>query len=118
MITIYTKKSSTPCRNAIMWLQENNIAYQERLVTKQFPLTEEELIRILSLSGDIYEIVSTKRKAYQDFNRDIEEMSLKSEVIPFVLDNIEVLFWPIAIQGNKIHTGFNKKSFRGFIPRR
>ena len=76
MVTLYTSPSCTSCRKARAWLEEHTIAYTERNIFSE-PLTIDEIKNILRMTEDgTEEIISTRSKAFQELNLDLDEVPL------------------------------------------
>lgn len=114
MITVYTYQNKTRHKLASKWLQENNIPYQERNVTEDNPLKREEILKMLTLVEDIDRLIRRRTKVWKSIEKDIEDMHVKSELIPFIQKNPEVLRFPIAIRGERylcITSGVNSLEY-------
>jgi len=117
MIIIYLSPSCTSCRKAHAWLEEYNIPFIERNITKD-PPTKTELKKILSLTAKgTEEIVSTRSKAFRRLNVNIEEMSLQ-ELYELIYDHPEILRKPIIIDQRRIQVGYNESEIRQFVPKK
>lgn len=116
MLTLYTSPSCTSCRKARAWLQEHEIAFQERNIFSE-PLNISELKVILRMTEDgTEEIISTRSKVFQKLNMDLDELPLQ-ELLELVKENPGLLRRPIMIDEKRLQVGFNEDEIRRFLPR-
>src|SRR4051794_16145989 len=117
MVTLYSTPSCTSCRKAKSWLEENQIAFTERNILSK-PLTNNEIKNILRLTEDgTDEIISTKSKAFQKLNVNIESLSLP-ELYKIISDYPGLLRKPLIVDEKRLQVGFNDDEIRRFLPRR
>ena len=117
MVIIYLSPSCTSCRKAHAWLEEYNIPFIERNISKD-PPTKTELRKILSLTvKGTEEIVSTRSKAFRRLNINIDELSLQ-ELYELIHAHPEILRKPILIDSKRIQVGYNESEIRQFVPKR
>ena len=117
MVTLYTSPSCTSCRKAKAWLEEHNIPYQERNIFSD-ALTIDEIKEILRMTEDgTDEIISTRSKAFQKLEVDIEQMSLK-DLIDTIQENPGILRRPIILDEKRLQVGYNEAEIRRFLPRK
>lgn len=116
MVTLYTSPSCTSCRKARAWLEENNIPYTERNIFSE-PLTEIEIKSILKMTEEgTEEIISTRSKAFQEFNIDLDELPLNT-LFTLIEDNPGLLRRPIILDEKRLQVGYNEDEIRRFLPR-
>ncbi|WP_034550772.1 transcriptional regulator SpxA [Carnobacterium funditum] len=116
MVTIYTSPSCTSCRKARAWLEENNITYKERNIFSE-PLDIPEIKSILRMTEDgTEEIISTRSKAFQELNIDLEELPLQ-ELFALIQENPGLLRRPIMVDEKRLQVGYNEDEIRRFLPR-
>ncbi|WP_028274079.1 transcriptional regulator SpxA [Atopococcus tabaci] len=116
MVTLFTSPSCTSCRKAKAWLEEYEIPYMERNIFSQ-PLTINEIKAIMRMTEDgTEEIISTRSKAFQELNVDLEELSLK-ELYELIQEQPGILRRPIMIDEKRIQVGYNADEIRRFLPR-
>lgn len=116
MVTIYTSPSCTSCRKARAWLEENNITYKERNIFSD-PLDIPEIKSILRMTEDgTEEIISTRSKAFQELNIDLEELPLQ-ELFSLIQKNPGLLRRPIMVDEKRLQVGYNEDEIRRFLPR-
>lgn len=116
MVTIYTSPSCTSCRKARAWLEENNITYKERNIFSE-PLDIPEIKSILRMTEDgTEEIISTRSKAFQELNIDLEELPLQ-DLFALIQKNPGLLRRPIMVDEKRLQVGYNEDEIRRFLPR-
>ncbi|MBG9586341.1 transcriptional regulator SpxA [Cytobacillus firmus] len=117
MVNLFLSSSCGSCRKARAWLEEHQIEYVERNIVTE-PLTVDEIKSILRLTENgTEEIISTKSKAYQELNVNIDSMPLK-ELYQLIIDNPQMLRRPIILDEKRLQVGFNEDEIRSFIPRK
>ncbi|BAM47922.1 transcriptional regulator SpxA [Amphibacillus xylanus] len=117
MVTLYTSPSCTSCRKAKAWLEEHDIPYHERNIFSD-TLTIDEIKEILRMTEDgTDEIISTRSKAFQKLEVDIEQMSLK-DLIDTIQENPGILRRPIILDEKRLQVGYNEDEIRRFLPRK
>ncbi|HEU5139096.1 MAG TPA: transcriptional regulator SpxA [Bacillales bacterium] len=117
MITLYTSPSCTSCRKARAWLDEHDIAYEERNIFSE-PLTVGEIKEIFRMTEDgTDEIISTRSKAFQQLNINLETMPLQ-ELFQLISDNPGLLRRPIILDEKRLQVGYNEDEIRRFLPRK
>ncbi|MFJ8245131.1 transcriptional regulator SpxA [Peribacillus asahii] len=117
MVTLYTSTSCTSCRKAKAWLEEHEIAYIERNIFSE-PLTIDEIKEIFRMTEDgTDEIISTKSKAFEKLNINIESLSLQ-ELYKIIKENQGLLKRPIILDEKRLQVGYNEDEIRSFLPRK
>lgn len=116
MVTLYVSPSCTSCRRAKAWLDEHQIPYKERNILSE-KLSIEEIKNILRFTEDgTDEIISTKSKAFQKLNINIDSLSLR-ELYKLINENPGVLKKPLILDEKRLQVGFNEEEIRSFLPR-
>lgn len=117
MITLYTSPSCTSCRKARAWLEEHEIPYKERNIFAE-PLTVDEIKEIFRMTEDgTDEIISTRSKAFQELEIDLETMPLQ-DLFQLISDHPGLLRRPIILDEKRLQVGYNEDEIRRFLPRR
>jgi len=117
MVTLYTSPSCTSCRKAKAWLEEHDIPYHERSILSD-TLSVDEIKEILRMTEDgTDEIISTRSKAFQKLDVDIDQMSLKN-LIRTIQENPGILRRPIILDEKRLQVGYNEDEIRRFLPRK
>lgn len=116
MVTLYITPSCTSCRKAKAWFDEHHIPYKERNILSE-KLTLDEIKNILHFTEDgTDEIISTKSKAYQKLNINIDSLSLR-ELYKIIEQNPGLLRRPLILDEKRLQVGFNEEEIRSFLPR-
>ncbi|MDF2607467.1 MAG: transcriptional regulator Spx [Bacillales bacterium] len=116
MVTLYTTPSCTSCRKARAWLEENNIAFEEKNMMTNH-LSVEEVKNILRLTEEgTEEIISQRSKTFQDLNIDLDSIPL-NELYSIISSNPGMLRRPIIIDEKRLQVGYNEDEIRRFLPR-
>lgn len=119
MIKIFTKSSSSGCKQAQEWLNHRQIAFQT-IRFKNLKLSD--LVKILSLTDDgISEIQAKKTSRNLEEANHVRELINEAGSIAEVLQLLKVypqcFKAPIIIDDNKIMIGYNDEEIRKFLPR-
>lgn len=116
MVTLYITPSCTSCRKAKKWFEENNIPFKERNIMAD-PLSRDEIKEILRLTENgTEEIISTRSKAYQKLNIDLEKLPLE-RLFAIIEQNPGLLKRPIMLDDKRLQVGYNEDEIRSFLPR-
>lgn len=116
MVTLFTSPSCTSCRKAKAWLQEHDIAFQERNIFSE-PLSVEEVKQIVRMTEDgTDEIISTRSKVFQELEVELDMMPLQ-QLFQLISDNPGLLRRPIILDEKRIQVGYNEAEIRRFLPR-
>lgn len=116
MVTLYTSPSCTSCRKARAWLEGNNIPYTERNIFSE-PLSRIEIKEILKMTEEgTEEIVSTRSKAFQEMNVDLDDLPLNN-LFTLIQENPGLLRRPIILDDKRLQVGYNEDEIRRFLPR-
>ncbi|MEH7254427.1 transcriptional regulator SpxA [Neobacillus niacini] len=117
MVTLFVSPSCTSCRRAKAWFQEHQIPYKERNILSE-KLTIDEIKNILHFTEDgTDEIISTKSKAFQKLNVNIDSLSLR-ELYSIINENPGILKRPLMLDEKRLQVGFNEEEIRSFLPRK
>ncbi len=117
MVTLFTSPSCTSCRKARAWLEEHNIEFKERNIFSE-PLTVNEIKEILRMTEDgTDEIISTRSKAFQELNVNLEQLALK-DLIRLIQKHPGLLRRPIILDEKRLQVGYNEDEIRRFLPRK
>lgn len=117
MVKLYTSPSCTSCRKARAWLEENDIAYEERNIFSD-PLSSDEIKDILRMTENgTEEIISTRSKAFQELDLNLEEIGL-NELFDLIQTTPGLLRRPIIMDEKRLQVGYNEDEIRCFLPRK
>jgi regulatory protein spx len=116
MVTLFITPSCTSCRKAKAWFEEHQIPYKERNVLSE-KLTVDEIKNILQFTEEgTDEIISTKSKAFQKLNINIDSLSLQ-ELYSIIEVNPGLLRRPLILDEKRLQVGFHEEEIRSFLPR-
>lgn len=117
MVILYTAPSCTSCRKAKAWSQTHDIDFQEHNLFTE-PLSIEKIKQILQLTeSGTEEIISTRSKAFQQLNVDINDLSL-NELFDMITHDPSLLRRPIMLDEKRLQVGYNEDEIRRFLPRK
>ena len=115
MVIIYTSPGCPGCRKAKKWMKENHISFAEKNIFSNI-LKEAESKYLLSRCENGTEaIISTRSKAFQNLNRDINDLSVR-ELVKFIRDNPSVLKRPIMLTEKAMVIGYDKDEITAVVP--
>ena len=87
------------------------------MITPFEPLTEIEIKSILKMTEEgTEEIISTRSKAFQELNIDLDELPLNT-LFTLIEDNPGLLRRPIILDEKRLQVGYNEDEIRRFLPR-
>lgn len=115
MIILYTSPGCASCRKAKQWLKDNDMKFVEKNIFTTL-LKEEEIKYLLQRSENGTEdIISTRSKAFQNLNRDLEDISVK-ELIEIIRENPSILKRPIMINESSFVVGYDDDEITALVP--
>lgn len=115
MITIYTSPSCSSCRKVKEYFNSKKVPYKEKNILT-FPLKEEELKKILSMSENgTDDIISNRSKIIKEKKIKVEDMTI-NELIKFIKENPTVLKRPILINEVNMQVGYSEDDISAFLP--
>ena len=80
-------------------------------------MNREEIIHVLRMTEEgTEEIVSTRSKAFQELNIDLDDISM-NELIDLIEKNPSLLRRPIILDDRRMQVGYNEDEIRRFLPR-
>lgn len=116
MIKLYVSPSCTSCRKAKTWLEEQDLAFEEKNIYHE-PLTKDEIKEILMLTDEgTEEIISYRSQAYQNLDVDIETLSM-NELLELFIEEPSLIRRPIIMDDRRLQIGYNEEEIRMFLPR-
>ena len=114
MIILYTSPGCASCRKAKQWLKDNDMKFVEKNIFTTL-LKEEEIKYLLQRSENGTEdIISTRSKAFQNLNRDLEDISVK-ELIEIIRENPSILKRPIMINESSFVVGYDDDEITALV---
>ena len=106
----------TTCRKAKKFLQENNVAFDDRDITVENP-TVEELEKWITLSGlEVKKCFTTSGVLYREMNlKDkIKDMS-REEMIKLLATDGKLVKRPLLICEDKVLVGFKEDQYKEIL---
>ena len=115
MVIIYTSPGCAGCRKAKKWMKENHISFAEKNIFSNI-LKEAEIKYLLSrCENGTEDIISTRSKAFQNLNRDIDDFSV-NELVKFIKENPSVLKRPIMLTEKTMVIGYDDDEITAVVP--
>ena len=115
MVIIYTSPGCASCRKAKKWMKDNRISFVEKNIFSNI-LKDGEIKYLLSrCENGTEDIISTRSKAFQNLNRDINDLSVR-ELVKFIRDNPSVLKRPIMLTEKAMVIGYDKDEITAVVP--
>ncbi|MGM0209296.1 regulatory protein spx [Enterococcus sp. DIV0421] len=115
MIKIYYLSSTNSGCTAIKWLENHNLRYVVRKITKKNPIEVHEIKKILALTENGFDdLINSRTKKYQELEINENECSTEF-LIEILIKNPSVMKLPIIIDEKKIVIGFNENEIRCFL---
>lgn len=110
------KRCST-CRDAMKFLDNNNIAYQYRDIMTENPSAEELNEWIVKSKLPIKRFFNTRGVVYREMNlkEKIDSMS-EEEAINILSTNGKLIKRPLLISDQGVFVGFHKELYENLIP--
>lgn len=115
MIEVYYLSNTSSGRTAMKWLENHNLQYIDRKITKKNPIEVHEIKKILALSESGFDdLINSRTKKFQAL--DINENECSTEyLIRILIKNPSVIKMPIIIDEKKIVIGYNEREIRCFL---
>lgn len=118
MLEVLVQKSHSSCKSLLNWLDDEGFAYRLRYIDKD-PLTEKELLRIISYTENGFEDILSYRALKSTMGldpSDLDSLTVK-EVIRMMLHSPALIRKPIVIRNKKLFVGYDKTQVGILIPR-
>ncbi|KIS03053.1 ArsC/Spx/MgsR family protein [Paucilactobacillus wasatchensis] len=117
MVHLYFHTNDPSKRKAVKWLVEHDVIASQRNIENE-PLTEDEVMHLLSLSIDgTDELISKRSKDTKALNMDPDQMTIK-ELTAAILKTPHILKNPIMFDKHKLMTGFDLEKVGMFVPKK
>lgn len=100
------------------WLDEQGFDYEKRYID-EVPLSEKELLNILSYTENGFEEILSSRSLKNQLNlteSDIDSFSVK-QLVALMVKNPSIIKRPFVIRGEKLYIGFDKNQVYTLIPK-
>lgn len=115
MIKVYYLSNTNSGRTAMKWLENHNLQYVDRQITKKKPLDVHEIKKILALAENGFDdLINFRTKKFQALEIDENECSTEY-LIEILSKNPSMIKLPIIIDEKKIVIGFNEREIRCFL---
>lgn len=115
MIKVYYLSSTNSGRKAMKWLENHNLQYVDRKITKKNPVEGHEIKKILALAENGFDdLINSRTKKFQALEIDENECSTEY-LIEILIKNPSMIKLPIIIDEKKIVIGFNEREIRCFL---
>lgn len=117
MIKVYIVSSINSGRQVIKWLEEHNLSYVKRTITRKNPLRVAEIKKILFLTENGFDdLINIRSRKYKELGIDICTYTTE-ELINIIIENPTIIKSPIVLNKKKIIIGYNKEEMRVLLPR-
>jgi Spx/MgsR family transcriptional regulator len=114
---LYSVTSSKTCAAITKWLNDNNISFDERRISKANPLTSKEIFHLLSISQNGF--ADIVKRNVKNVNFDGEEVPIEelttNELVSTLVKDPSIFKVPILINNQKMFTGFKVREFEEFF---
>lgn len=115
---VLTITSQKACRQAIQFLQQNQVDYEEQNVMKN-PLSDEDIQYLFYRAGGMDKLLATRSKSYKELQTLLEnEDVMMSDIYQFIRENPKALKFPIVLDKQRLMVGYHEHNIRMFLPRR
>ena len=115
MVIIYTSPGCASCRKAKKWMKDNHISFVEKNIFSNI-LKDGEIKYLMSrCENGTEDIISTRSKAFQNLNRDIDDFSV-NELVKFIKENPSVLKRPIMLTEKTMVIGYDDDEITAVVP--
>lgn len=115
MIEVYYLSNTSSGRTAIKWLENHNLQFIERKITKKNPIKIDEIKKMLIHAENGFDdLINTRTKKFEELGINENECSTEYLIKVFI-KNPSVIKLPIIIDEKKLVVGFNKREIRCFL---
>lgn len=115
MIEVYYLSNTSSGRTAMKWLENNNLPFIDRKITKKNPIETHEIKKILSRTDNGFDdLINTRTKKFKALEINEDECSTEY-LIAVLVKNPSMIKLPIIIDEKKIVIGFNEREIRCFL---
>jgi regulatory protein spx len=115
---VFTVSSNKACRQAIQFLKEHQVEYQEKNVLRE-PFSESDIQYLFYRAGGMEKLLATKSKSYKELETLLKNEDVRmSDIYKFIKDNPKVLKYPIVLDNQRLMIGYNEHNIRTFLPRK
>ncbi|MCB4304412.1 Spx/MgsR family RNA polymerase-binding regulatory protein [Clostridioides difficile] len=115
MVVLYNSPGCVSGRKAKNWLNDHQIQYKEKDISKAY-LSKEEIQNLLTKAENGTEdIVSTRSNVYKKEESRINDLSI-SQLIKLIQEQPTILKRPIIINRDKMVVGYDEDELTIIIP--
>lgn len=115
MIEVYYLSNNNSGRKAMKWLEDHNLKFGERKITKKNPIQVHEFKQMLAHSENGFDdLIKTRRKKVKKAEINPNNCSTE-DLINVLVQNPSFIKLPIIIDEKKLVVGFNEKKIRCFL---
>lgn len=118
MLKVFVQKSHVSCKKLLNWLDEQGFDYEKRYID-EVPLSDKELLMILSYTEDGFEEILSSRSLKNQLNlteSDIDSFSVK-QLVALMVKNPSIIKRPFVIRGEKLYIGYDKDQVYTLMPK-
>ena len=110
-------KGCSTCRNAMKFLDNNNVSYEYRDIMSDNPSVDELRTWILNSGRPIKDFFNTRGLVYREMNLKESFDSLSNDQALEILSTTgKLIKRPLLISNQEILIGFNKEEYERLIP--
>lgn len=115
MIEVYYLSNTSSGRTAMKWLEEHNLQFVERKITKKSPVKIHEIKKMLVHAENGFDdLINTRTKRFKEL--EINENECTTEyLIELLIKNPLLIKLPIIMDDKKVVVGFNEREIRCFL---
>ena len=115
MIEVYYLSNTSSGRTAMKWLENHNLPFIGKKITKKNPIETYEIKKILRRTDNGFDdLINTRTKKFKDLEINEDECSTEY-LIAVLVKNPSMIKLPIIIDEKKIVIGFNEREIRCFL---
>jgi arsenate reductase len=112
VITIYTYKKCSTCRNATKWLEARGLEFQERAIRETPPSEQELEVMLKARGGEMRRLFNTSSQDYRDAGlKDRLEGMSEKEAFAILRSNGNLVKRPFLIGDGVAVNGFREKEW-------
>ncbi|WP_429972350.1 Spx/MgsR family RNA polymerase-binding regulatory protein [Enterococcus sp. AZ015] len=115
MIEVYYLSNTSSGRTAMKWLEDHNLQFFERKITKKSPLEIHEIKKMLEHTENGFDdLINTRTKRFKELEINENECST-DYLFELLIKNPLLIKLPIIIDDKKLVVGFNEREIRCFL---
>lgn len=115
MIEVYYVSNTNSGRTAMKWLDNHEIKYSERKITKKKPLKIEEVkMMLFHAENGFDDLINTRTKKFRELKINETEYSTRC-LIEQIIKNPSLLKLPIILDEKRLVVGFNEIEISCFL---